>query len=704
MAMSATTKIRVGAAAILLLVIAVAAASFWAIRNLDTANNWVNHTNQVLDEIDALPSFTKDVISGARGYVITGNKNYLNVYTFAVGQIEPHLQTLLDLTRDNPDQHRRAEELRGLLQDEIEIQKEIVATREAGGTEAQEISFLDRGRRTMDSVRALAAQMKGVETQLLTARLEEAEKLSQRVQFSIFVMSGLVLLLGGISYYVARRDQLAREGAARVLLESEEKTRLILNSMAEGIYTIDLEGKCTGCNPAFLRMLKYQDEAQLLGRNMHELVHHSRADHTPLPIEECRIYRAFHKGQGAHVDDEVLWRADGTCFPAEYWSYPIRRDGQVTGAVVTVLDITRRRSAEMESREANAMLTNLVEALERSGNEVSQLSQMGSTLQSCLTLDEAYQAITRSVLGLFPEECGAVYVISPSRDAVEAVVTWGDSLAGEKSFAPDDCWALRSGRPYQVDPQRHEMECRHLGGAQGISYLCLPMMAQGEALGILHLQFPAGGDSPTTSGDLKRSKIQLASAVAEHIALALANLKLREVLRAQSIRDALTGLFNRRFMEESLEKELKRAARNSKPVSVILLDVDHFKRYNDTYGHEAGDAVLREMGNFVLTQIRGEDIACRYGGEEFILIMPDASLEIATQRAERMRQGVKRMQISSHGQLLGAISVSLGVAAFPAHGGRPLDLLRSADNALYAAKEQGRDRVIVATSVPAEET
>jgi diguanylate cyclase (GGDEF)-like protein/PAS domain S-box-containing protein len=702
--MTTDAKIRLGAASILLLVIAVATASFWTIRNLTRAYNSVDHTNLVLNEIDAIPSFTKDTVSGVRGYVITGNKNYLQTYMAAARQIEPHLKTLHDLTDDNPDQHRRAEELRGLLDHELATQKEIVALREAGGSEAQAVSLLDDGKRTMEIIRGMTAQMKVTETLLLDERIAAAEHHAREVVVSILLMSVLAVLFVAMSYYVAQHDRRAREVSARILKASEERTRLILNSMAEGIYTVDLDGNCTGSNPACLRLLRYEDEHQLLGKNMHELAHHTRPDGAPLPIEECRIVRALKDGRGFHADDEVFWRSDGSNFPAEYWSHPIRRDGRITGAVVTILDITKRKKAEADSRQANEMLANLVHALERSGSEVSRLSQMGSMLQSCLTLEEAYAVISRVAPGLFPEESGAVFTILPSRDSFEAVVTWGDSLVGTKVFAPDDCWALRSGHSHQVSRESMGMACRHVGQAEGVSYLCVPMMAQGEASGILHLQSPASGAASAPEEHFKRSKTQLASTVAEHIALAFANLKLRDALRAQSIRDPLTGLFNRRFMEESLAKELKRAERNSCPVSVIMLDVDHFKRYNDTHGHEAGDAVLREMGGFILTQIRGEDIACRFGGEEFVLLMPDASIEIAAQRAERMRQGVKRIQISAHGQPLDAVSVSLGVAAFPEHGKLPVALLRSADGALYEAKEEGRDRVVVAKAIPEETT
>jgi diguanylate cyclase (GGDEF)-like protein len=194
---------------------------------------------------------------------------------------------------------------------------------------------------------------------------------------------------------------------------------------------------------------------------------------------------------------------------------------------------------------------------------------------------------------------------------------------------------------------------------------------------------------------LTESKQQLAKTVAEQIALALANLKLKETLRIQSIRDPLTGLFNRRYMEESLEREARRVTRKQSTLGVIMFDIDHFKHYNDMFGHAAGDTFLRELGIFLKTSIRTEDIACRYGGEEFVLILPDASLEITRARAEKLREGIKHMNVRYLGQASGPITISLGVAILPEHGFTGEAVLLAADAALYRAKAEGRDKVII---------
>ena len=173
-------------------------------------------------------------------------------------------------------------------------------------------------------------------------------------------------------------------------------------------------------------------------------------------------------------------------------------------------------------------------------------------------------------------------------------------------------------------------------------------------------------------------------------------LKSEALLREQSVRDHLTGLFNRRYMEETLERELHRASRNQHSLGVIMLDVDDLKRFNDTYGHAAGDAILRAMGNLLVGHVREEDIACRYGGDEFLIILPDASRKVTHTRAELICKDTKQFHLQFEGQSLEAITFSLGVAVFPENGSTSATLLKTADNALYRAKREGRGRVVEA--------
>ena len=223
------------------------------------------------------------------------------------------------------------------------------------------------------------------------------------------------------------------------------------------------------------------------------------------------------------------------------------------------------------------------------------------------------------------------------------------------------------------------------------------MISQGEALGVFHLQH---SQSDETQGHSRAFDQGLVETVADTISLAIANLKLRETLRNQSTRDLLTGLHNRRFMDESLTREIHRAIRNQHPLGVIMLDIDHFKNFNDTFGHEAGDAVLHELGNFLMRSIRKGDIACRYGGEEFLLLLPEATLENTRQRAQELCDEVRKIEVQYRGEMLGNITVSIGVAAFPDYGESRDDVVQAADRALYQAKKEGRNRVVVAGEIP----
>jgi diguanylate cyclase (GGDEF)-like protein len=359
------------------------------------------------------------------------------------------------------------------------------------------------------------------------------------------------------------------------------------------------------------------------------------------------------------------------------------------GAGLSLTAIVVAYLAEVQKRSAH--LQHQIQDLSQANFELTRLNRIGDLLQACVTLEEAYETIPRLVEKLFPEQAGSLYILSASGNVLEAVSSWGEPTGSELVFGPDECWAIRSGRPHIFEKKHSGLACAHLRHPFPSMCLCIPMMAQGETLGLLYL-------SSRQRNGLSESKQELADNFAERLGLALANLKLREKLKNQSIRDPLTGLFNRRYLEESLERELYRATREQQGLGVILLDIDHFKQFNDTFGHDAGDTLLKELAMFLQGNIRQSDIACRYGGEEFVLIVPDASLDTIVDRAELLRQGVKHLHVQYHRESLGTISLSFGVACFPQNGKSASGLIEAADAALYEAKAQGRDRVAISSS------
>ncbi|PYU72197.1 MAG: hypothetical protein DMG52_19205 [Acidobacteria bacterium] len=270
----------------------------------------------------------------------------------------------------------------------------------------------------------------------------------------------------------------------------------------------------------------------------------------------------------------------------------------------------------------NTMVENLAKAHERLKNSMGELesrnleactlSEMEDLLQSCFTLEEASGVIASSAQKLFHGFSGAVLVFSASRNVLEANTIWGPNTPVERVFSPNDCWALRRGHLHHSGSDDGAVRCTHFGSDSRLPSLCTPLMAHGETLGILCLVTEPNGGAPAPISEFN---VQLAVSVAEQAALSFANLKLREKLRYQSIRDPLTGLFNRRYLDESLERELSNATRKNRSLGVIMLDVDRFKQFNDMFGHDAGDTVLRELGDYLARFIRRGDLACRYGGK-----------------------------------------------------------------------------------------
>ncbi|GEM_PF-957838 len=356
-------------------------------------------------------------------------------------------------------------------------------------------------------------------------------------------------------------------------------------------------------------------------------------------------------------------------------------------------EVEERQRVEAALLDANREISASMRALESRTTELRLLHEMTDLMQSSISVDEAHNIMYRYLARLFPRGAGALYIRSTARDLLERTSAWGKCAAElTPAFAAEECWALRRGQPHCVRIGQGDVVCRHTAAADGGERVCLPLLAHGETLGILYLCRCEGDDVSLAEPAL----LALAETVANSLSLSIGNLQLRERLRQQSIRDALTGLYNRRYLDETLPREILRAERAGATLGVIMLDIDHFKRLNDTRGHEAGDAVLSALGRFLQHHVRGDDIACRYGGEEFTLILPGASLDTVCNRAERLRAGAQSLAVRVVGTQLDALTLSLGVAVWPQHGETAEAVLQAADAALYRAKQGGRNRVEIA--------
>jgi diguanylate cyclase (GGDEF)-like protein/PAS domain S-box-containing protein len=484
-----------------------------------------------------------------------------------------------------------------------------------------------------------------------------------------------------------------RRRAEQALAYERDLFRTMMDNTSDHIYFKDAESRFLMINKAQATSFGLDDASKAIGKTDFDFFAevHARQAYT----DERQIIASGVPMVG--MEEKETWPGGGETWVSTT-KVPMRnREQQIIGTFGISRDITERKTMELSVQMANDKLAEMVNWLEGRNREINVLNKMGELLEACRTPEEAYPVISNQMDTLIPVQAGRLFLLNKENGQYSVAASWGEDPDRTESFSPQDCRCIQSGSIHIVNTAEPGLYCPHLrlGAEEEPIYLCIPLKDQGETIGVLHLRNLRDKGAPETRLDLKQ---ELATTAAEHIALALANLSLRETLRIQSIRDALTGLFNRRYLEESLLRELARAQRKTAMLGVIMLDVDDLKQVNDLYGHEAGDTLLAVLGHWLQSNIRAEDISCRYGGDEFVLILPDASLESTYQRARQICVGVRLLEISHHGRSLGSATVSIGVAGFPENGQTRDALLSAVDEALYKAKEQGRNCVVAAVA------
>ncbi len=467
------------------------------------------------------------------------------------------------------------------------------------------------------------------------------------------------------------------------LEESEARYRRLFETAKDGILILDGDtGRITDANPYLQDMLGYS-RAELVGKALWEIgpVKNIAASQEAMRQLQYKEYIRF--------EDLPLETRGGDHKQVEFISNVYMVNGWRV-IQCNIRDITARKHAEADVQTANNELSALVDELRLRDREMQLHNRMNDLLQSCMTESEAYQVISLTAADVFPGHIGSLAILRAGNQPLEVVASWGTDAITEFAFSLEDCWALRRGQLHEVLDPQHGLLCRHFNQPPHDGYLCLPLTVQGNTLGVLTLMRNA-----SRKGMYSTSTQQLAVTVGETIKLSLSNLKLRDELRQQAIHDSLTKLFNRRYLEEALPRELYQAQRRKTPLSIVMLDLDGFKQFNDSFGHGAGDALLREFGRALRKHLRKSDISCRYGGDEFLLVMPDSSLADLQGRLEQLRRSMKSLQIHYGEQVLGMLTLSAGIAQTPEHGTTTAELMRAADEALYAAKRAGGDRTVI---------
>lgn len=370
-------------------------------------------------------------------------------------------------------------------------------------------------------------------------------------------------------------------------------------------------------------------------------------------------------------------------------------DGCAQRLVGVIRDITDNKEAQRRMHETNQQLTLALNSLERHATDLTRLNSLNEGLQSSLTAQDAYEVLERTLVQLQLGSGGALAIASDHGKVMRTVASWGDSAGMVSCFNTHDCWAMRRSQRHALQRPEAGPQCKHFITPPSGSILCQPLQVLGETLGLLSIAAPAD------IADTDWARVNhLASMISESLKLALSNIRLRDALHEQAIRDPLTHLLNRRYLDETLPRELHRAGREQRKLSVVILDLDHFKRINDTWGHEAGDVVLAHVAKLVSSHLRASDMACRFGGEEFVVVLLGADVVEAQERMEEIATQVRKSHPQMNGQHLPAVSFSAGIAEAYVHGDTAETLLRAADHALYEAKAAGRNRIFVAPFPP----
>jgi len=669
---------RVGLPFALALLAGVAAMSYRTVLQFRSDVEWRGHTHQVLEHIERAQTALLGADSSRRAFRLSRDRSDLEEVQTRIDVSARELATIEELTRDNLSQQQRLHELRPVIAERLEVLHD--------GLELPSWDQLDAKTREdqrvrqshgSDLARRVGLQidaMRDEELRLLAEREHRATLSAGATQRTLLYGSALGMGLVALFYGSLVQENRKRRRAQQALAEANALFNAVLVGTTDVIAVKDKEGRYLLINPAGCRNLGRSQEA-ILGKTDRDVLTGGsgasvmEADAEVLRQGETRTYE-----QVASVGDRT-WTFSSTKGP--YRS----ATGELLGLIAVSRDITERKRMEERIAQQNVERGESIKLLERQSDELKALTEMARLLQSTNVVAEVYDLIgtfATQLLGV----SGGFGITASSRTRVDQVARWGGAPV-EAPFPPADCWALRTGRPHAS--HAGGTSCRHVSPERGRT-LCVPLVAQGETLGVLQLQ----GEPSAGAGQ------QLVGAFTEPLSLAIANLQLRETLRSQAIRDPLTNLYNRRYMDETLLRELSRVKRKEAPLSVIMIDIDHFKRLNDTAGHAAGDEVLRRVAQELTSAVRREDVACRYGGEEFALIMPELTIEGAVERAEKLRRAVEDLFVEVGGRRVGPVTASFGVACYPIHGSSGEALLHVADQALYRAKTGGRNRVVAA--------
>ena len=663
--------------------------SYREIRQLISANLLSKHATQVIQSVDNALLVLLNMETHQRGFLLTSDKQFLAENDASIANIRQYLQELNNLTKDDVEQSQRVNQFISLSEQRLEIfnqTMELEGGRNKTENSQEWLDSLNRGQTVSDHLTYLSEEIKSVELVLLMERDADIIVRTNKANIILIIGNTVSILCLLIAFLLFNREMKKRMIAEMSIKNTESRLNSILASTNDMIAAIDKDYRFMLFNESYQKEFKHLfGIAITTGMSLPEaLVNAPEAREKLMAAWEISL-------EGREYSKNIEFTSQDKKSTYEITSNPVLNNSQIIGAVHILRNVSEKTQAEAEIKKYYEKLNIGMQELQEKNQQITLLVEMSDNMLACASQEELNIVITKFCQRMLNFSSGFLYVMHPSKNYLEVVASWGNPKPQEPNFVPEQCWAIRRGRMHHVGLSHAELVCQHIrNNESSLAYVCIPLMAQNDVYGMLFMEMEAEQESKF----MENTKL-LVNAFAELTALALANVRLRENLKHQSIRDPLTSLYNRRYLEDFLCKQIHQADRAKASLALLMLDLDHFKRINDSFGHDAGDLVLKEVGQILERDIRLGDIASRYGGEEFIIVFFNTDGATAKERADSIRNAVVKLQIKYGTQLVGPLSISIGISIYPENGRRASDLIETADKALYAAKNSGRNKVIL---------
>lgn len=671
----------------LLLLLLISFYLYYQIDNLIKANHWVIHTQEVIQTTDSALYEMVNIESNQRGFLITNDDEYIQEIDLVKINLAKKLNKLTQLTKDNPDQEARITKFIKLIEQRLAMLMDIAKLKMENKFDTTDgLNQFNRSQEVSSRVKGLGQEIKSVESVLLNERNEAALQEANSAIAVLVIGCSISLLALFLAFILVNSELSIRKKMEFRNRKSRIQLRSIIESASDMIAAFDKDNKFIIFNQPYHHEFKHLfNKSITLGMSLDEALKDAPEDKNELKLLWSNSLNTNEPNKQIEFkenDEHVVY---------EMIINDIQNDdNEIDGSVQIIRDISKRVHEHTELQKSYESLGSGMKKLQDKNHQITLLVEMSDIMLACSSQDELSHVMIKYTSRMLQFADGSLYVMHPSKNYLEIIAQWGNPTLQLNTFTPEQCWAIRRGRIHQVNANHEELICDHITEPEPSEIMiCVPLMAQNDIYGMLYLEL-----QPEEAINLEDHKL-LINAFSELTALALANVRLRENLRYQSIRDPLTGLYNRRYLEDYMFKQIHQAERTKAVLSVMMMDLDHFKKLNDNYGHDAGDAALKEFGKVIQNDIRMSDLAARFGGEEFIVVLYDTDANAAKIQAERIRDAISMIHIRYGAQIVGPITVSIGIAEYPNEGQTIETLIENADRALYFAKNNGRNRVVL---------